>query len=86
MQNVEKHVIKRGHEWFNYCNEITQYSKNLYNTVQFTQRQGFFYRWGVQSQVKLDTLFKQDVNYKAKERKSSATCFKTECGFLASIL
>jgi len=65
MQNVEKHVIKRGHEWFDYCDEITHCSKNLYNTVQFAQRQGFVYGWGVQSQVKLDSLFKSDLNYKA---------------------
>jgi hypothetical protein len=46
MRQVEKHVIKDGHEWFDYCGEITTVSRQLYNTAQFTQRQGFFYGWG----------------------------------------
>jgi putative transposase len=76
MQNVEKHVIKRGHEWFDYCDLITVYSKNLYNTVQFTQRQSFFYGWGVQSQVKLDSMFKFDSNYKSMPAKVAQLVLK----------
>lgn len=63
MQNVEKHTIKYSHEWFPYCEEITKASRKLYNTVQFTQRQNFFYGWGRQSQAKLDVMFKSDSNY-----------------------
>jgi putative transposase len=76
MQNVEKHVIKRGHEWFDYCDSITVYSKNLYNTVQFTQRQSFLYGWGVQSQVKLDSKFKFDSNYKSMPAKVAQLVLK----------
>ncbi|WZI66540.1 MAG: hypothetical protein HEQ35_31075 [Gloeotrichia echinulata IR180] len=42
MRQVEKHIIKEGHEWFDYCSDITTISRQLYNTAQFTQRQGFF--------------------------------------------
>jgi putative transposase len=65
MRQVEKHVIKEGHEWFDYCTDITTISRQLYNTAQFTQRQGFFYGWGTQTQASLDILFKQNENYKA---------------------
>ncbi|MEH1786577.1 MAG: hypothetical protein V7L23_13580 [Nostoc sp.] len=51
MREVEKHVIKEGHEWFDYCTNITTVSRQLYNTAQFTQRQGFFYGWGSHSQA-----------------------------------
>ncbi|MEH1854915.1 MAG: hypothetical protein V7L11_25325 [Nostoc sp.] len=49
MRQVEKHIIKEGHEWFDYCTDITTISRQLYNTAQFTQRQGFFYGWGTQT-------------------------------------
>ena len=76
MQNVEKHTIKSGHEWFPYCEDITTASRQLYNTVQFTQRQGFFYGWGTQSQAKLDAMFKSDRNYGAMPAKVAQLVFK----------
>ncbi|MCC5600162.1 RNA-guided endonuclease InsQ/TnpB family protein [Nostoc favosum] len=65
MHQVEKHIIKEAHEWFDYCTEITTVSRKLYNTAQFTQRQAFFYGWSTQPLAKLDSLFKQNENYKA---------------------
>jgi putative transposase len=76
MRQVEKHVIKDGHEWFAYCVEVTTISRSLYNTAQFTQRQGFFYGWGTQTQAKLDALFKQDENYKSLPAKVSQLVLK----------
>lgn len=32
-KRVERHVIKKGHEWFNYCDEITDVSRKLFNTA-----------------------------------------------------
>ncbi|WP_292873375.1 hypothetical protein [Nostoc sp. LPT] len=86
MRQVEKHVIKEGHEWFDYCTDITTIFRQLYNTAQFTQRQGFFYGWGTQTQASLDALFKQNENYKAMKRESSPTCFKAECRRLDCLL
>ncbi len=76
MRQVEKHVIKEGHEWFDYCKEITTISRQLYNTAQFTQRQGFFYGWGTQTLICLDTLFKQNENYKALPAKVAQLVLK----------
>ncbi|BAZ22707.1 hypothetical protein NIES4073_35940 [Kalymmatonema gypsitolerans NIES-4073] len=76
MQNVEKHIIKSGHEWFTYCEDITTASGQLYNTVQLTQRQGFFYGWGRQSQAKLDVMFKSDSNYGAMPAKVAQLVLK----------
>ncbi|MCW5318683.1 IS200/IS605 family element transposase accessory protein TnpB [Nostoc sp. KVJ3] len=76
MRQVEKHVIKRGDAWFDYCFLITTISRQLYNTAQFTQRQGFFFGWSTQSQAKLDLLFKQDENYKALPAKVAQLVLK----------
>jgi putative transposase len=76
MRQVEKHVIKDGHEWFDYCEEITTVSRQLYNTAQFTQRQGFFYGWGTQTLICLDTLFKQNENYKSLPAKVAQLVLK----------
>ena len=76
MRQVEKHIIKEGHDWFDYCSDITTISRQLYNTAQFTQRQGFFYGWGTQSQASLDTLFKQNENYKAISAKVAQLVLK----------
>ncbi|MGI2909640.1 RNA-guided endonuclease InsQ/TnpB family protein [Tolypothrix sp. VBCCA 56010] len=76
MCRVEKHVIKDGHEWFAYCAEITTISCQLYNTAQFTQRQGFFYGWGTQTQAKLDKIFKENENYKAMPAKVAQLVLK----------
>jgi putative transposase len=46
MKRVEKHIIKRNHEWFAYCDEITDTSRRLYNSAQYTQRQSFVYGHG----------------------------------------
>lgn len=76
MHQVEKHVIRHRHEWFDYCEEITTVSRQLYNTAQFTQRQGFFYGWGTQTQASLDSLFKQNQNYKAMPAKVAQLVLK----------
>ncbi|MBD2387645.1 RNA-guided endonuclease InsQ/TnpB family protein [Cylindrospermum sp. FACHB-282] len=76
MRQVEKHIIKYRHEWFDYCTDITTISRQLYNAAQFTQRQGFFYRWGTQTQGSLDTLFKQNQNYKSMPAKVAQLVLK----------
>ncbi len=76
MRQVEKHVIKDGHEWFDYCVRITTVSRQLYNTAQFSQRQGFFFGWGTQTQSKLDRLFSSNENYKAMPAKVAQLVLK----------
>jgi IS605 OrfB family transposase len=65
LKRVEKHVIKREHKWFQYCDEVTNSSRKLFNSAQYVQRQSYFYEHGFFSQPKLDKLFQQDENYKA---------------------
>ncbi|BAZ50769.1 hypothetical protein NIES4103_33860 [Nostoc sp. NIES-4103] len=76
MKQVEKHIIKKEHSYFDYCAEITAVSKRLYNTAQFTQRQGFFYGWGTQSQAKLDIMLKENEHYKALPAKVAQLVLK----------
>jgi putative transposase len=64
MKRVEKHIIKRNHKWFAYCDEITNTSRKLYNSAQYTQRQSLFYGYGTLSQANLDRKFQSDPNYR----------------------
>jgi putative transposase len=44
---VEQHQIKRGHEWWDYCDAVCFASKNLFNSAQYSNRQSFIYGYGV---------------------------------------
>lgn len=77
MQNVEKHVIKCNEkELFSYCDEITQTSRRLYNTVQFAQRQSVLYGGGVLSLGRLNLMFKEHVDYKLMPAKVAQLVLK----------
>lgn len=76
MKRVEQHVIKKGHEWFDYCDQITNASRQLFNSAQYVQRQGFFYHHGTQSQAKLDKMFQQHEAYKAMPSKVAQLVLK----------
>lgn len=76
MKRVEKHVIKPGHELFEYCDCITKSSRQLFNSAQYVQRQGFFYGHGTQSQAQLDKMFQQHEVYKALPSKVSQLVLK----------
>jgi len=76
MYQVEQHQITNGHEWWSYCETACFASKNLYNAAQYTQRQGFFYGHGIQSQAKLDKMFQSDEAYKSLPAKVSQLVLK----------
>lgn len=69
MKRVEQHVIKLGHELFDYCDQITNSSRQLFNSAQYVQRQGFFYHHGTQSQAKLDKMFQHYEAYRVMPSK-----------------
>jgi hypothetical protein len=73
---VEKHVIKLGHDWFEYWQEITNSSRQLFNSAQYVQRQGFFYGHGTQTQAALDKMFQQHEAYKLMPSKVSQLVLK----------
>ncbi|MDR9896219.1 transposase [Aetokthonos hydrillicola Thurmond2011] len=64
MKSVEKHIIKKSHDWYSYCAEITSISRCLYNTVQYNQRQGYFFGYKFLNLSQLDKGFKDNENYK----------------------
>lgn len=41
MQQVEQHIIKRGHQYYNECDKLCFLSKNLRNTALYNFRQAF---------------------------------------------
>jgi putative transposase len=59
---VEQHQIKRGHQWWDYCEFVCFASKNLFNTAQYTNRQSFIYGYGVQSLAAMDKMFNSDIH------------------------
>jgi IS605 OrfB family transposase len=73
---VEKHVIKSSHGWFEYCHQITSRSRQLFNSAQYVQRQGFFYGHGIQTQAALDKMFQQHEAYKLLPSKVSQLVLK----------
>lgn len=76
MKTVDKHNVKSNHEWYEYCQKITTTSGCLYNSCQYTQRQGYFYGHGIQSQASLDKLFKENEHYLAMPAKVSQLVLK----------
>ncbi|GET35972.1 hypothetical protein MiSe_07200 [Microseira wollei NIES-4236] len=76
MKQVEKHIIKSNHEWFGYCDRITNVSRQLFNSAQYVQRQGLFYHHGTQSIAFLDKMFQQHQAYKAMPSKVSQLVLK----------
>ncbi|GET35624.1 RNA-guided endonuclease InsQ/TnpB family protein [Microseira wollei] len=68
-KRVERHIIKKDHQWFNYCDEITNRSRKLFNTAQYSQRQSYLYGHGYLYQSKLDKLFQKSESYKAMPAK-----------------
>ncbi len=76
MKRVEKHVVKPGHKWFEYCDQITNVSRRLFNSAQYVQRQGFFYGHGIQYHANLDKMFQQHEAYRAMPSKVSQLVLK----------
>lgn len=76
MYQVEQHQIKKGSEWWSYCEASCQASRNLFNTAQYTNRQSYFYGHGTLTQASMDQLFNSDPNYKLLPAKVSQLVLK----------
>lgn len=76
MKRVERHIIKPGHVYYAEIDAICFASKNLYNTVMYTARNSFFYRYGIPSWGKLDDYFQDSDVYKALPAKVSQLVIK----------
>lgn len=75
-KRVERHFIKSGHPNFAEVDAICFASKNLYNTIQFTIRQSFFYGHGVPTWGQLNEWFKDSLAYIALPAKVSQLVIK----------
>ncbi|MEG3875752.1 transposase [Microcoleus sp. herbarium7] len=73
---VEQHQITKNNEWYGYCEQTCFASKNLHNAAQFSNRQSWFYGYGLLSQPEMDKLFQSDPNYKALPAKVSQLVLK----------
>ncbi len=65
MKLVERHIIKRGHRFFDECDSLCFSSKNLYNLANYNIRQGFIYAKTYSNYNLLDKALKQTQEYKA---------------------
>ena len=43
---VERHIIKKGHRFWDEIDELSWHSKNLYNAANYLIRQNFIYGHG----------------------------------------
>ena len=71
MKTVDKHDVRKNHQWYEYCRKITTASRCLYNACQYAQRLGYFYGHGIQSQGSLDKLFHENEHYQTMPAKVS---------------
>ena len=62
----EKHIIKKGHEYYDKCDELSYLAKNLYNATLYEQRQSFF-RKDFKNYYKINAEFANtnQVDYRA---------------------
>ncbi len=65
MKLVERHIIKRGHKFFDECDSLCFVSKNLYNLANYNIRQGFIYAKTYSNSNLLDKALKPTKEYKA---------------------
>ncbi len=65
MQLVERHIIKRGHNFFDECDTLCFASKNLYNCANYNIRQGFIFGKTYSNYNLLDRALKETIEYKA---------------------
>lgn len=76
MYQVEQHQIKPGSEHFAYCEKVCLASKNLFNNVQYSNRQSWIAGYGYMTFGDSDKLFQPDPNYKALPAKVSQLVLK----------
>ncbi len=65
MQLVERHIIKRGHNFFDECDTLCFASKNLYNCANYNIRQGFIFGKIYSNYNLLARALKGTIEYKA---------------------
>ena len=68
----ERHIIKKGHMYYERCDELSFLAKNLYNTTLYEQRQSFFQNdFKNQSAISKEFAKANQVDYRALPAKVS---------------
>ncbi len=64
MQLVQKHLIKRSHQYWKECDKLSFASKNLYNAANYIYRQNFF-KGNPTNAIEVYHSLKESADYKA---------------------
>ena len=68
----EKHIIKKGHMYYDRCDELSFLAKNLYNATLYEQRQSFFQKkFKKHSTISTEFAKAEQVDYRALPAKVS---------------
>ena len=62
MRLVERHYIKKSHNSYEYCKNITHLAKNLYNAALYTNRQQFFHTGEYYNDFSISKQFTKENN------------------------
>ncbi|WP_320415742.1 RNA-guided endonuclease InsQ/TnpB family protein [Oxynema aestuarii] len=68
---VERHIIKKGHRFWDEIDELSWHSKNLYNAANYLIRQNFIYGHGYLNYNRMDKLMQKTEQYRALPAKVS---------------
>ena len=68
---AERHIIKRGHQFWTEIDNLSWQSKNLYNSANYLIRQNFIYGHGYLTYNQMASLMKETEQYKALPAKVS---------------
>lgn len=74
IQQVEKHIIKKSHPYYNMFCEFTHQSKNLYNHANYLVREEFIKTGKWLRYQDLDKLLKRDIEYPDYTNMPNAQC------------
>ncbi len=66
---AERHIIKRGHQFWTEIDDLSWYSKNLYNSANYIIRQNWLYGHGYLSYNQMASVMKETEQYQAMPAK-----------------
>jgi putative transposase len=71
MKLAERHIIKRGHRFWDEIDQLSWHSKNLYNAANYLIRQNFIYGHGYLNYNRMDKLMQKTEQYRSLPAKVS---------------
>ncbi|MGK7926977.1 MAG: RNA-guided endonuclease InsQ/TnpB family protein [Spirulina sp.] len=71
MKLAERHIIKRGHRFWDEIDELSWHAKNLYNAANYLIRQNFIYGHGYLNYNRMDKFMQKTEQYRSLPAKVS---------------